>query len=87
MLRGDRLSTVYVLAATSGPRWSDVDPDEGTITICQSAVVFYYRVEIAKPKTARSRRSISLDSKTLSIPRQHRQAMLGERLYGIQGDS
>jgi len=63
-----------------GLRWSSVDLDGGRLVIERSLVVVDDVVEWAAPKTARSRRSVSLDPETTSALRAHRTRQLEERV-------
>lgn len=67
-----------------GLRWQDIDFDHRRLSIRQTVISIDYRIEISKPKTARGRRSVALDSGTVTALRAHRAAqnqlklMLGE---------
>jgi integrase len=77
----------YVLAASTGMRrgevlglrWSDVDLDRATVAICQTIVNVAYKVTVSEPKTARGRRTISLDRSTVAILRAHRTQQATEK--------
>lgn len=85
---GDRLHALWVLLATTGMRrgeaiglrWKDVDLDKGRLSVVQTITQTRSKVTIGEPKTARGRRSIALDSATVGVLRDHRKAMLEERL-------
>lgn len=82
----------WVLAANTGMRrgevlglrWQDIDFDRRRLSIRQTIISIDYRVEISEPKTARGRRSVALDSGTVTALRAHRagqnqlKLMLGE---------
>jgi integrase len=84
----DRLHPLWVLLATTGMRrgealglrWADLDLDAGRARVVQTIVQTRGLVTIGEPKTAKGRRSISLDSSTLAVLRDHRHHMLQERL-------
>ena len=85
---GDRLHALWVLLATTGMRrgeaigirWKDVDLDKGRLSVVQTITQTRSKVTIGEPKTSRGRRSISLDGATVGVLRDHRKAMLEERL-------
>ncbi|HMM43469.1 MAG TPA: site-specific integrase, partial [Thermomicrobiales bacterium] len=85
----DRDHAIYVLAVTTGLRqgellglrWSDVDFDAGRLAVQRSlqrqqgkGLVF------VEPKTARSRRSVTLSQRAVAALRDHRVRQLEERL-------
>ncbi len=86
----DRLAGLWILAATSGARrgellglrWRDVDLDAGRIHIRQTLAVTNGQPYISTPKTPRSRRSVSLDSGTVTALKAHRRRQLEEKLAG-----
>ncbi len=67
-----------------GVRWQDIDFDRRRLSIRQTVISIDYQVEIGEPKTARGRRSVALDSGTVTALRSHRvkqnqlKLMLGE---------
>lgn len=85
---GDRLHALWVLIATTGmrrgeaigPRWKDVDLDKGRLSVVQTITQTRSKVTVGEPKTSRGRRSIALDAATVGVLREHRKAMLEERL-------
>ncbi len=85
---GDRLHALWVLLATTGMRrgeaiglrWKDVDLDKGRLRIVQTITQTRSKVTIGEPKTSSGRRSIALDNATIDVLRDHRKAMLEERL-------
>lgn len=87
-VRDDRLYALFLLAATSGMRrgellgirWSDLDLDKKRLQVRQTLVITNYRPHFSQPKTARSRRSISLDPGTVVALCAHRARQLEERL-------
>lgn len=84
----DRLHPLWVLFATTGMRrgealglrWKDVDLDNGRLRVVQTVTQVRSKVTIGEPKTARGRRSIALDDATVGVLREHRRAMLEERM-------
>lgn len=88
----DPLYAAWVLSANTGMRrgevlgvrWQDIDFDRRRLSIRQTIISVDYRVEIGEPKTARGRRSVALDSGTVTALRTHRvkqnqlKLMLGE---------
>src|ERR1700687_3504674 len=84
----DRLHPLWVLLATTGMRrgealglrGADLGLDDGKARIVQTIIQTSNLVSISEPKTARGRRSISLDPATLGVLREHRHRMLQERL-------
>jgi integrase len=85
---GDRYHAAWVVLATTGMRrgealglrWSDVDLDAGTASIQQTVVAVRHNVSFGTPKTAKGRRSITLDAKTVATLRRHRVSQNSERL-------
>ena len=84
----DRLMPAYrLLAATGmrrgealGLRWTDVDLAVGRLTINRSLTVVDGALVWSSPKTARSRRSLSLDPETVAVLRSHRVRLAEEQL-------
>lgn len=87
-IAGDRMEALYALACSTGMRrsellglgWRSVDLDEGGLVVEQVLVRGRDRLVIAEPKTARSRRSIALDERTVRALRDHRKRQLEERM-------
>ncbi len=85
---GHRLNPAFVLLATTGMRrgeclglrWSDLDLAAGRASIVQTVIAVNHEVRIGSPKTARSRRTVSLDPGTVAVLREHRKTQLEERL-------
>jgi integrase len=89
----DRLYAAWALAATTGIRrgevlglrWSDVDLDASRLAVRQTLVSVAYETRFSTPKTARSRRSVSLDATTVAALRAHRKQQLEERMaWGVR---
>jgi integrase len=87
-VESDRLAGLWRLAAATGMRrgelaglrWSDVDLDAGSLTIRQTLTVVAGRPRFDEPKTATSRRTLTLDTDTRSALRSHRARQASERL-------
>lgn len=87
-VEGDRLSAAYRLLATTGMRrgevlglrWSCVDLKASRLQVNQSLTIVKDELVWAPPKTARSRRSLSLDGATVAALREHRRLQNKERL-------
>jgi len=85
---GDRLHPLWVLLATTGMRrgeviglrWSDVDLDAGRVRVVQTITQTRSKVTVGEPKTSSGRRSVALDAATVAVLRDHRKAMLEERM-------
>ena len=87
-LEGERLSAAFVLLATTGMRrgealglrWSDVALEAARLSIVQTITTVRDKMVITPPKTARSRRLVSLDPETVAALRDHRRRQNEERL-------
>jgi len=87
-VRQDRHYAAWLLAATTGMRrgellglrWIDVDLAAGRVAVRQPRVVVDHAVYTSEPKTARSRRSIALDSATVAALREHQARQAAERV-------
>lgn len=86
---GDRLFGMWVLLCTTGMRrgevlglrWEDVDLATGRIAVQRSLVeVSGYDLHNSDPKSARGRRSVRLDSRTVKELAAHRRRQAEERL-------
>jgi integrase len=84
----DRLYGLWVLLATTGMRrgealglrWDDLDMDAGRLRVVRTITQVRGKVAIGEPKTTSGRRSVALDPSTVVALREHRKAMLKERL-------
>jgi integrase len=84
----DRLYALWtVLLATGlrrgealGLRWDDVDLDRRRLSIQRAVTVVDYEIVVSEPKTARGRRSVSIDPITAAVLVAHRKRQLEERL-------
>jgi integrase len=87
-VKDDTLYAAWVLSASTGMRrgevlglrWQDIDFDRRRLAIRQTIISIDYRVEISEPKTARGRRSVALDSGTVTALRAHRAAQNQDKL-------
>ena len=85
---GDRLAGLWVLLATTGMRrgealglrWRDVDFATSRVSISQTLGSWGGQLVFAAPKTAKSRRSLTLDPVTLTVLRRHHRLQLEERM-------
>jgi integrase len=50
-----------------GLRWQDIDLVEGTVTVAQARVIAGNRVVVSTPKTRAGRRTLSIDSTTVTL--------------------
>jgi integrase len=84
----DRLYALWLFLITTGLRrgeaaglrWQDVDLERRRASIRQAHVAVGYAVEVAEPKTSRSRRVLALDKGTVAVLRAHRKSQLVDRL-------
>ena len=85
---GDDLEAFYVLAVTTGARlgellglhWRDVDLDDASLNIVTSLQRAQNGLEFVEPKTARSRRHVSLTTAAVKGLRDHRKRQNEARL-------
>ena len=85
--QGDPLEALYVLAVTTGMRrgevlalhWADVDLDRCQLAVTGTLQRLNGRLVIAEPKTARSRRSVTLEAHAVEALRRHRAVQLTVR--------
>jgi integrase len=86
--RGSRYWAAHLLLATTGLRrgealglrWQDLDLDGGRASIRQTVIVIKHTVMIGTPKTAKGRRTVTLDTGTVAALREHRKRQAAERL-------
>ena len=84
----DRLSAIWVLAATTGMRrgellglkWKDIDFERRALSVRRSLVSVEYELAFSTPKTEKSRRVIALDETTLGALAKHRRSQAAEKL-------
>ena len=82
-----RLAAAYLLSASTGMRrgevlgvrWRDIDLDKATLSVRQTLITVRYKVMLSEPKTARGRRTISLDPATIAAVRTHHAMQQAER--------
>lgn len=88
-LKGERLRPAFVLLGTTGMRrgevlglrWRDVDFDGSELSVANTLTTAGFQSVVAgPPKTAKSRRQIFLDRKTLEVLREHRRLQREERI-------
>jgi integrase len=98
-LQGDTLHAPILLAATTGMRrgevlglrWSDVDLDQGRVTVRQTMTAIRdvdtgrHVIVTGEPKTAKSRRSVPLPAQTVAALRAHRKVQAQQRLMAGPG--
>lgn len=88
-IKGHRLEALFVLALTSGMRqgellalrWDDLDLDRGKLSVCATLQNIGGKMELSEPKTAGSRRQISLTPRAIDALRAHRARQNEERLH------
>jgi integrase len=88
MAEGDRLYAAWLLAISTGMRrgevlglrWSDIDLEDGRLSVRQTVITVNYEIQFSTPKTAKGRRSIALDNGTVAALRAHKKAQLEERM-------
>lgn len=86
--RGDRLAAMWRTAAMAGLRrselaalqWGDIDLEGGRLSVRRARVVVDGRVVVKGTKTAKSRRTVDLDTGTATALREWRRVQLEERL-------
>jgi integrase len=86
--RSSRHWTAYLVLATTGLRrgealglrWSDVDLDTGRASIRQTVIAVKHAALLGTPKTAKGRRTVTLDQGTVTALREHRKRLAAERL-------
>lgn len=84
----DRHGTAYLVLATTGLRrgealglrWRDLDLDAGCAAIRQTVIAVHHVPSRGTPKTAKGRRTVTLDKGTVVALREHRKAQAVERL-------
>jgi integrase len=83
----DRLHALWQLLALSGMRrgeacglrWCDCDLEQGRIAVRRALVPVARTVLVSEPKTARGRRSIALDERTVAVLQAHAEQQSAER--------
>jgi integrase len=85
---GDRLAALWRTTAMTGLRrsevcglqWRDIDLDGGVLSVRRAVVMVRGRPHVKEPKTARSRRSVDLDARTVASLKDWRRRQLEDRL-------
>jgi integrase len=85
---GDRLEALYLLALTTGMRqgellglrWPDVDLDGGELRVVHALQRLEGALRLVNPKTAKSRRSVTLPAITVEALRRHHSQQAEVRL-------
>lgn len=91
--RGDRHECLYVLALTTGARqgellglrWSDINLAGGVLHIRRALVTGYGQQTYEPPKSAKSRRSITLTGIAVAALKQHQRGQREVGLYREDG--
>jgi integrase len=86
--RGSRHWTAYLVLATTGLRrgealglrWADLDLDGARASIRQTVIAVKHTALLGTPKTAKGRRTVTLESGTVTARREHRRRQAAERL-------
>ncbi len=86
--RGDRIEALYSVAVTLGLRqgealglrWSDVDLEQGTLSVRHQLQRVEGKPTLVEPKTKRSRRTLPVPEQVLRSLREHRRRQLEDRL-------
>jgi integrase len=86
--RTSRHWAAYLLLATTGLRrgealglrWHDVDLDAGRVSIRQTVIAVKHTPMLGTPKTAKGRRTVTLDAGTVAALKEHRKRQTAERL-------
>jgi integrase len=87
-IEGDRLAALWKLYLTTGLRrgealglkWDDIDLDAARLAVRRTLVAVEGAAAWSEPKTAASRRVVTLDPATVEVLRAHRRRQLEERL-------
>jgi integrase len=82
----DRFHALYVLAVGSGLRlgelfglqWQNVDLEAQAITVCHTLLEVKGQLELAEPKTSKSRRRVDLPKTAVDALWKHKKRMLAE---------
>jgi integrase len=92
-VRGDRLEALYVLALTTGMRlgellalrWQDVDIEGNSLSVRGTLLRTQGSLTISEPKTAGSRRHVSIGSLAVDALNRHKVNQTAERLLKGSG--
>jgi integrase len=63
-----------------GLRWQDLDLDAGRVSIRQPVIAVKHTPMLGTPKTAKGRRTVTLEAGTVAALREHRRQQAAERL-------
>jgi integrase len=63
-----------------GLRWTEVDLDQATLTVCRQILQLGAHLETGEPKSESGERTVALDAGTVDVLRLHRVRQLEERL-------
>jgi integrase len=88
-----RLGSAYLLAATTGIRrgevlglrWQDIDFQRRRLAVRQTVVTVNYQVSLGTPKTARRRRSVALDTTTITALKLHQAQQQADKAILAEG--
>jgi integrase len=88
---GDRYHALYVLAVGSGLRlgelfglhWQHVNLEAQALTVCQSLQELNGQLELAEPKTSKSRRRVDLPRTVVDALWKHKKRMLAEGFAAV----
>ncbi len=86
--KGDRFEALYALAVTTGMRrgellglrWEDMDMSVGTVRVERSLVLIRGGLVFVPPKSAKSRRNVTLTSGVVESLKKHKAYQDEERL-------
>ncbi len=93
-IKEHHLSPAFLLSASTGMRrgevlglrWEDIDLDGRTVSVRRTILNVRYVITPGEPKTARGRRTISLDPATVAVLRAYRASQATKRLQlGLGG--
>jgi integrase len=84
--KDDRLFALYVLALATGLRqgelfglqWSDIDFQDGSLSVQRTTYELSGKIEIGETKTAKGRRRVELPLGALKVLKHHREKMFAE---------
>ena len=90
--RDDRLHALWQLLALTGMRrgeacglrWCDCDLEQGRVAVRRALVPIAHTVLVSEPKTARGKRSIALDERTMAVLKEHACEQASERETAAQ---
>jgi integrase len=68
-----------------GLHWTEIDLDQGTLTIERNRTTAGYQIVEGDPKTPAGRRTVALDKRTVQVLRAHRRRQLDQRAQAVEG--